>query len=381
MILSKQQILGLLALLGVGTGVGMGAAYWSRPNAPEGSSLPLTPAVQEVVNNQSSPPVNLSFVSAVVDRVGSAVVKIDSLTPATEARGDDEETEQERGTGSGFILSADGQIVTNAHVVDKATQVTVTLKDGRTLPGKVMGRDPVTDLAVVKVQSSGLPTVQIGDSSNLAAGEWAIAIGNPLGLDNSVTLGIISATGRSSSEVGIPDKRVRYIQADVAINPGNSGGPLLNARGEVIGINTAIRADAQGLGFAIPMQTAQRIIKQIVATGQASHPYLGVKMVESDSELQAKLGNDEALRAAFQVGKGVIVVEVLPNTPAARAGLQRGDVLLKIGNQAVNSPTDVQEQVESSEIGKMLALEVSRAGQRRNLQIQPELYPNSPAEP
>jgi S1-C subfamily serine protease len=381
MILSKQQILGWLALLGVGTGVGMGVAYWSRSAAPVGSSLPLTPAVQEVVNNQSAPPVNLSFVSAVVDRVGPAVVKIDSLTPPTDARGGDEDLEQERGTGSGFILSADGQIVTNAHVVDKATQVTVTLKDGRTLPGKVMGRDPVTDLAVVKVSGSGLPTVQIGDSNNLAAGEWAIAIGNPLGLDNSVTLGIISATGRSSSEVGIPDKRVRYIQADVAINPGNSGGPLLNAQGEVIGINTAIRADAQGLGFAIPMQTAQRIIKQIVATGQATHPYLGVKMVESNPESQAKLDDDEALRAAFQVGKGVIVVEVLPNTPAARAGLQRGDVLQKIGNQAVNSPTDVQEQVESSEIGKMLALEVSRAGQRRNLQIQPELYPNSSAEP
>jgi S1-C subfamily serine protease len=253
----------------------------------------------------------------------------------------------------------------------------VTFKDGRTLPGKVVGSDPVTDVAVIKVEGQNFPTVPIGSSSNLVAGEWAIAIGNPLGLDNSVTLGIISATGRSSSQVGIPDKRVSFIQADAAINPGNSGGPLLNVRGEVIGVNTAIRPDAQGLGFAIPIQTVQRVTKQIVASGQATHPYLGIKMVEMSSESQNKLAQDPILKSAFQVKQGVVIVEVIAKTPAARAGLQRGDVLQKVGNQPVNSPNDVQEQVDASEIGTMLALEINRAGQSQTVQIQPAAYPTS----
>ena len=390
MILSKQQILGYLTLIGVGTAVGMGAAYWRHPQPqPVASSLAspqLTPVENSVANSQPATE-NLNFVSGVVDRVGSAVVRIDALHKSKaragrSASGDlDSEKGSERGTGSGFILSADGQIITNGHVVEDTSQVTVTLKDGRTLPGKVLGIDPVTDLAVVKVAGQSLPTVKMGDSSNLAAGEWAIAIGNPLGLDNTVTLGIISATGRSSSDVGIPDKRVRYIQADAAINPGNSGGPLLNAQGEVIGINTAIRADGQGLGFAIPIQTAQRIAKQILSTGKASHPYLGIKMVERSPELLKKLAADPQLGAATKVDRGVIVVEVLPNTPAAKGGLKKGDVIQKVANQRVNSPNDVQEQLESSEIGKPLSLEVNRSGLQQTLPIQPEVYPSTAPEP
>lgn len=164
----------------------------------------------------------------------------------------------ERGTGSGFIIGADGRILTNAHVVDGADTVTVTLKDGRTFKGKVLGEDSVTDVAVVKIQANQLPTVALGKSDQLKLGEWAIAIGNPLGLDNTVTTGIISATGRSSSAVGVPDQRVSFIQTDAAINPGNSGGPLLNQRGEVIGMNTAIIQGAQGLGFAIPIDSTLR---------------------------------------------------------------------------------------------------------------------------
>lgn len=362
--------------------VGIGAAYWRQPSPQPVASSPteLVPVVNPVKLVATE---NLNFVSGVVDRVGPAVVRIDALHRSKAqanrlATGDSNREEgSERGTGSGFILSADGQIITNAHVVEDTTQVTVTLKDGRTLPGKVVGIDPVTDLAVVKVAGQGLPIVKIGDSSSLAAGEWAIAIGNPLGLDNTVTLGIISATGRSSSDVGIPDKRVRYIQADAAINPGNSGGPLLNAQGEVIGINTAIRADGQGLGFAIPIQTAQRIATQILSSGKASHPYLGIKMVERSPELLKKLAADPQFGAAAQVDRGVIVIEVLPNTPAAKGGLKKGDVIQKVASQAVSSPNDVQEQVESSEIGKTLSLEVRRAGQQQTLQIQPEVYPSN----
>ncbi len=390
MILSKQQILGFLTLVGVGTVVGMGAAYWRHPQpqpVASSSASPQSASVVNTVTNSQPATENLNFVSGVVDRVGPAVVRIDALHKSKaragrSAAGDpDSEQDSERGTGSGFILSADGQIITNGHVVEDTTKVTVTLKDGRTLPGKVLGIDPVTDLAIVKVAGQSLPTVKIGDSSNLAAGEWAIAIGNPLGLDNTVTLGIISATGRSSSDVGIPDKRVRYIQADAAINPGNSGGPLLNAQGEVIGINTAIRADGQGLGFAIPIQTAQRIAKQILSTGKASHPYLGIKMVARSPELWKKLAADPQFEAATKVDRGVIVVEVLPNTPAAKGGLKKGDVIQKVANQSVNSPNDVQEQVESSEIGKPLSLEVNRAGLPQTLPIQPEVYPSAAPEP
>jgi S1-C subfamily serine protease len=390
MILSKQQILGYLILVGLGTMVGIGAAYWRqplpKPVTSSSVSIQSSPILDAVTNSQSPATKNLNFVSGVVDQVGPAVVRIDALhrskvRAGRSALGDpDSEQDSERGTGSGFILSADGQIITNAHVVEDTTQVTVTLKDGRTLPGQVVGIDPVTDLAVVKVVGQGLPIVKMGDSSNLAAGEWAIAIGNPLGLDNTVTLGIISATGRSSSDVGIPDKRVRYIQADAAINPGNSGGPLLNAQGEVIGINTAIRADGQGLGFAIPIQTAQRITKQILSTGKASHPYLGIKMVERSPELLQRLAADPQLGAAAKVDRGVIVVEVLPNTPAAKGGLKKGDVIQKVAGQVVNSPNDVQEQVESSEIGKPLSLEVKRTGQQQTLQIQPEVYPSNAPE-
>ncbi len=394
MSLSKQQILRYLALIGVGTAVGVGAAYLSPVKRSTVSSSPssvtTTPILDQLISNQSPSSKNLNFVPGVIDRVGVAVVRIDSVhrssgaaRPSADQSPDSNNPESEegekgdRGTGSGFILSADGQILTNAHVVDDTTQVTVTLKDGRTLSGKVVGSDPVTDLAVIKVAGQGLPIVKLGDSRNLAAGEWAIAIGNPLGLDNSVTLGIISATGRSSADVGIPDKRVRYIQSDAAINPGNSGGPLLNTQGEVIGINTAIRADGQGLGFAIPIQTAQRISKQILATGKASHPYLGIKMVERTPELLKKMATDPQFQAAAKIDRGVIAMEVLPNTPAAKGGLQTGDVIQKVGDKVVDSPNDLQEQMETSEIGQPLPLEVNRAGQVQTLQVQPEVYPSA----
>ncbi len=386
MSLSKQQILRYLALIGVGTAVGMGAAYLSPSKRSNVSSSPTASSVAPLVeqtNNQSAAPVNWNFVSGVVDRVGPAVVRIDSVhkSPAANQEPNDPENEEsekgDRGTGSGFILSTDGQILTNAHVVDDTSQVTVTLKDGRQLPGKVLGSDPVTDLAVIKVAAESLPIAKLGDSKNLSPGEWAIAIGNPLGLDNSVTLGIVSATGRSSSDVGIPDKRVRYIQSDAAINPGNSGGPLLNSQGEVIGINTAIRADGQGLGFAIPIQTAQRISKQILATGKASHPYLGIKMVERTPELLKKMATDPQFQAAAKLDRGVIAMEVLPNTPAAKVGLQQGDVIQKVGGTVVDSPNDLQEQMENSEIGKPLPLEISRAGQVQTLEVKPEVYPKS----
>jgi len=213
--------------------------------------------------------------------------------------------------------------------------VKVTLKDGRTFQGKVMGTDPVTDVAVVKVQSNNLPTVELGDSARLKPGEWAIAIGNPLGLDNTVTAGIISATGRSSSDIGAPNERVNFIQTDVAINPGNSGGPLLNARGQVIGMNTAIIQDARGLGFAIPINTAKTIANQLIATGSVKHPYLGIEMVTLTPDLQKKINDDPNSNLTIYHSQGVLVTKVILDSPAAKAGLRSGDAIEQIDGQRI----------------------------------------------
>lgn len=278
------------------------------------------------------------------------------------------------GTGSGFILSAEGQIITNAHVVEGTRVVKVTLSDGRIFEGKVMGIDSLTDLAVVKIEGTGLPSVKLGNSENLVPGQWAIAIGSPLGLDNSVTVGIISATGRSSSQVGISDKRVRFIQTDAAINPGNSGGPLLDDRGEVIGVNTAIRADAQGLGFAIPIETAKRIANELFTNGQVSHPFLGIQMVELTPQVRDKL--EERLEGVkILTETGVVIMAVLPDTPAQKAQLQKGDVIQKINGVAIATATEVQELVEATQIGGLLEMEVNRQGAIATIAVRPGVFP------
>ncbi len=338
-----------------------------------------------------------NFIAAAVDRVGPAVVRIDAArTVRTQVPpifndpffrqffGADiptgPSTRVERGTGSGFITKADGLILTNAHVVDGADRVTVTLKDGRNFSGKVLGQDPVTDVAVVKIEANNLPTVTLGNSEQLRPGEWAIAIGNPLGLDNTVTAGIISATGRSSSQVGVPDKRVGFIQTDAAINPGNSGGPLLNQQGEVIGMNTAIIGGAQGLGFAIPINTAQRIASQLAATGKVDHPYLGIQMATLTPELKENLNSDPNSNIQVQEDQGILIVRVMPNSPAAKAGLRAGDVIRQVGGQPVSSADAVQRAVENSSVGGQLPLEIRRNGRSLTVAVQPGSIPTQTAQ-
>ncbi|MGY6528376.1 MAG: trypsin-like peptidase domain-containing protein, partial [Cyanobacterium sp.] len=239
----------------------------------ENYSIPLSDSVDEGKTIESHR--NFNFIAAAAEKVGPAVVRINASREVTNIEnffGSVPHTPREdTGTGSGFIIREDGLIVTNAHVIENSDVVTVSLRDGRFFEGEVLGIDTMTDLAVVKIDAADLPVVTLGKSKDLIIGEWAIAIGNPLGLDNTVTAGIISAMGRSSNEIGVPDKRVRFIQTDAAINPGNSGGPLLNIEGEVIGINTAIKANAQGLGFAIPIETASRISQQLATKGKADH--------------------------------------------------------------------------------------------------------------
>ncbi len=329
-----------------------------------------------------------SFVTAAVNRVGSAVVRIDierTITRRVDPMYDDPffrrffgdslpqrmPSEQLRGLGSGFIIDKSGLVLTNAHVVDKADKVTVRLKDGRSFEGKVQGVDEVTDLAVVKINAGGdLPTAPLGSSANVQVGDWAIAVGNPLGFDNTVTLGIVSTLRRSSAQVGIPDKRLEFIQTDAAINPGNSGGPLLNDRGEVIGINTAIRADAMGIGFAIPIDKAKAIAYQLEHGGKVAHPYLGVQMLTLTVDAARENNNDPNSPLQIPEANGVLVMRVLPNSPAAAAGMRLGDVIVQIDGEAIATAEELQNVVENSRLGQTLQVKVLRGNQTQLFSVR-----------
>ncbi|MBD0266847.1 MAG: trypsin-like peptidase domain-containing protein [Cyanobacteria bacterium Co-bin8] len=403
----KQGLL-VAAALAVGCGAGWAGHYYhsgttsspgdSSEEAPQTVNTSLRNIIDQTAQAVPAPWAmgqnNHNFIASAVERVGPAVVRIDAERSVSQAMPDafqnpffrrffgeempDESLPNrvEQGTGSGFILSPDGRIMTNAHVVEGASTVTVTLKDGRTFEGKVAGVDPVTDVAVIQIESSDLPSVTLGSTEDLAPGQWAIAIGNPLGLDNTVTAGIISAIDRSSNQVGIPDKRVQFIQTDAAINPGNSGGPLLNDRGEVIGMNTAIRANAQGLGFAIPIETAKRIADQLFTTGEVQHPFLGIQMVSLTPNMRNSLSEELGIKVTQDTG--VLIVRVMEESPAAVAGMQRGDIIQSIKGKPVQSPVEVQAQVERSQIGEPLEVVVLREGRTETLEVRPTALPNNP---
>jgi S1-C subfamily serine protease len=345
--------------------------------------LPTPPAA----SNRRPPSGSLSqdFVVRAVEQEGPAVVRIDASRtvddPFAQIFGRGSNSGEVRGLGSGFIIRPDGVILTNAHVVQGADEVKVTLKDGRTFEGRVLGLDTATDLAVVRINAKDLKTMRLGNSEALKPGEWAIAIGNPLGLDNTVTVGIISAIGRTSSEVQMPDKRTGFIQTDAAINPGNSGGPLLNADGEVIGVNTAIIGRAQGLGFAIPINTAIRIANQLIKDGKVRHPFLGIQMVDLTPEIAEQLRNNPNSTLNLTVTEGVLVVRVLPDSPAGKGGLRAGDVILKIDGKPVKKAQEVQGLVENSPIGQGLSLEVKRGDRPLTLSVQPSELPAQEQQP
>jgi S1-C subfamily serine protease len=226
-------------------------------------------------------------------------------------------------------------------------------------------------LAVVKINAGkDLPVAPLGSSNNVQVGDWAIAVGNPLGFDNTVTLGIVSTLKRSSAQVGISDKRLDFIQTDAAINPGNSGGPLLNGLGEVIGINTAIRADAMGIGFAIPIDKAKAIAAQLQRDGKVAHPYLGVQMVTLTPELAKQNNNDPNSMFEIPEVKGVLVMRVVPNSPAATAGIRRGDVIVQIDNKPITSAEQLQRVVEDSNLGQVLQVKVQRGNQTQMLSVR-----------
>lgn len=331
-----------------------------------------------------------SFVATAVSRTGPAVVRIDTETVVTRQTdpffddpflrdffGQQFQPRREQrisGQGSGFIIDSSGIILTNAHVVNGADKVTVTLKDGRTFNGQVRGTDEVTDLAVVAIDTGAntVPVAPLGDSNSLKVGDWAIAVGNPVGLDNTVTLGIVSTIGRSAAKAGIRDKRLDFIQTDAAINPGNSGGPLLNSKGEVIGINTAIRADAMGIGFAIPINKA-KALEKILASGQkVPHPYIGVQMLNLTPEIARENNSNPNSPMIVAEVDGILVVQVVPNSPAEKARLRRGDVIVAVNGEPVKDGTDLQKIVEQAGINATLRLQLYRGDRPLQLTVRTE---------
>jgi Do/DeqQ family serine protease len=261
-------------------------------------------------------------------------------------------------SGSGFIIDGEGRILTNNHVVRDASDITVTLNDKRVFKAKVVGTDPETDIAVIKIEGNDLPSLPLGDSDRLRVGDWAIAMGNPLGeLRGSVTVGIISAQGRSNLNIwgGTPSYQ-DFIQTDASINFGNSGGPLCNIRGEAIGINTAINPSGQGIGFAIPINLAKHVAEQLVAHGEVKRAWLGVQLAELTPEMAEGFG--------IRGDKGVVIQEVLKNQPAERAGIRRNDVIVEFEGQPVADVQKFRLKVADMPIGRKVNLVVLRDGKR-----------------
>ena len=266
---------------------------------------------------------------------------------------------ERRDTGSGFIVRPNGYIVTNAHVVKDAEKIKVTLNDKRVLTGKVIGTDYFSDLAVIKIEAENLPTLKMGTSATLRPGEFAICIGSPLGYDHTVTLGIISAVGRSVTDV---NGNINFIQTDAAINPGNSGGPLLNLQGEVVGVNTAIRKDAQNIGFSIPVDIAKQVADSLIASGKILRPWLGIQMHELDEPMAKSLGVTPGT-------KGVAVVGFVEGSPAKSSGLELGDVIQKIDGTETPTPKEVKDYVQSRKVSDVLHFLVMRKGGIRPIAV------------
>ena len=332
-----------------------------------------------------------SFVADAVRRVAPSVVRIDTeravqrqpydptlIDPLLrDLLGDPGGLERERGQGSGVVIDSQGLILTNAHVVERVEEVSVTLADGDQRDGRVVGIDPVTDLALVRLSEGPPPAVApLGDSEALDVGDWAIALGTPYGLERTVTLGIVSSLHRNISSLGFADKRLDLIQTDAAINPGNSGGPLVNGAGAVIGINTLVRSGpGAGLGFAIPINLARRVADQLVADGRVVHPYLGLQLVPLTARIAREHNQDPNALLQLPERSGALVQTVLPDSPAQKAGLRRGDLVIAAGESTVDGPQALLTEVDRAELNAPLALEVVRNGESLRLSVKPAPLP------
>lgn len=269
-----------------------------------------------------------------------------------------------KGIGSGFVIKSDGYILTANHVIRRARKMEVVLSSGEALSGRVVGADPATDIAVVKVEAENLPVAMLGDSSKLKVGQIVIALGNPFGLTGgpTVTMGVISALNRSirSKALVLED----LIQTDAAINPGNSGGPLVNIHGEIIGVNTAIIPYAQGIGFAIPINLAKKVSEELITYGRVIRPWIGVVGVTINEKIAAYYN--------LPVDKGALIIEVASGSPAYKAGIRVGDIITGIGEIPINNADDLKKEIGRRRIGEEIEVHIIRAGRKRIVTIIPE---------
>ncbi len=360
----------ILILVGAVMGLGIGAGL-DASKAPGGTAQVVAASTSALAATPESP-----FVG-VVQKTLPAVVFIDVRKTVTGGDGDDSQEELFRrffgdgtrhprvqpSSGSGFIIDTEGHILTNNHVVRDANDITVTLNDHRTFKAKVVGTDPETDVAVIKIVGENLPVLPLGDSDRLQVGDWAIAIGNPLGqLRGSVTVGIISAQGRTDLNIwgGTPTFQ-DFIQTDASINFGNSGGPLCYFHGEAIGINTAINTSGQGIGFAIPINLAKHVADQLLASGKVQRAWLGIQLAELTPELAEGFG--------LSVQQGILVQSVLPGTPAEKAGFRRNDVIVEFNGLSVSEVPKFRLKVADTKIGSRVPVTVLRDGKRVDLNV------------
>ena len=320
-----------------------------------------------------------SFITKAVEKIGPSVVTIETQRYVKKKKfknnsqlfldpyfkrffeldlPDDNQPRIEQNQGSGLIFE-DNLIMTNAHVVDGSDQVIVGLTNGKKLKAKLIGQDFFTDLAVLKIQGKGpWPKAKLGDSTKINVGDWAIAVGNPFGLENTVTLGIISNLKRNVTQLGIYDKKLELIQTDAAINPGNSGGPLLNSNGEVIGINTLIRSGpGAGLSFAIPINKAKEIAYQLIKDGKVIHPMIGISLIE-ESNLKT---NYNTVKVGY----------VIQNSPAQKSGIKVNDIIIKVGNKDIKTASDVVSQISKNGINKKINILLKRKNKLIKLKVMP----------
>jgi Do/DeqQ family serine protease len=359
-----------LILIGLVIGLGLSAGIDFHRNTP--SAL----AAGSTLGSSSSGPLESPFVS-VVQKTLPAVVFVD-VKKKVGADGEDMQDDLMKrffgegtphrqrlqpSSGSGFIIDSEGHVLTNNHVVRDASEITVTLNDRRSYKATVVGTDPETDVAVIKIKGSDLPSLPLGDSDQLRVGDWAIAIGNPLGqLRGSVTVGIISAQGRSDLNIygGNPVYQ-DFIQTDASINFGNSGGPLCNIHGEAIGINTAINPSGQGIGFAIPINLAKHVAEQLIASGSVKRAWMGIMPAELTPELAEGFGLKDT--------RGILVQNVVDGTPASKAGLRRNDVILEYDGQPYTDVTKFRLKVADTPVGKSVPMVILRDGKRMTVSV------------
>ncbi len=366
----KNLIVALVTII-----IGLGAGIAVSQSLAASSAPKIVPS--KVPPPKFSGNLGPNTIADIVEEVGTAVVNIDvvkKIKYSSPFRGFEkdfggfgfdfmpefrdffkERVVPQKGAGSGFIIESKGYILTNEHVVRGADEIKVTLKDGRKLKGKVVGEDASLDLAIIKVDAKDLPVINLGDSSKLRPGEWVVAIGNPYGFANTVTAGIISATGRTLKDLG----KKNLIQTDTPINPGNSGGPLLNLKGEVIGINVAIVSGAQSIGFAIPVNAAKEVIDELIKEGKVIRAWLGVYMRDVDEKIAAYLD--------LPIAEGIVITDVAKDSPADKMGMQKYDIIRWVDENKVKSSSEIQEIVQKKKPGDRITIKVYREGKMKEL--------------